>query len=431
MILRLSSPAARGLLVLLAVVFAAGLSYSGIRNALAVHHAELNTLQGYERATRLEPDDASHWYLLGRFWQYNLENPDVGRAIHAYQTALSLDPHSADLWLDLATAYESEGKIADARNAYLQATRAYPLSPDVAWRYGNFLLRQGQLNVAFAEIDHSVAVDPKRGAAAFALAMRVEPDINAVLDHVIPRSPEAYLNVISSLTDQGRTDQAVTVWSRLAALHPQFPVNESYPLLEALIHKLQMTEAQRVWDQALGFAGVSRPADPPGSLVWDGGFESNVAGGGFAWRYSPDVSGVQMTSDQKEKHSGNRSLRLTFDGLRNIDFAGVCQYIHVQPSTAYQFSAWVRTRSLSTDQGVRFGLHSHGSSENSTAWTDDVRGTQPWTQVKLPWTSAKDVQELQVCISRRPSAQFDSKIFGSAWIDDVTLVPDSPENVPQ
>lgn len=431
MILRLSSPRVRGLLVLLAMVFAAGLSYSGIRNALAVHAAGLDTLEAYERATRLEPDDASNWYLLGRFWQYNLENPDVDRAIEAYQRALAVDPHSADAWLDLATAYESEGKIGDARAAFLQATHVYPLSPDVAWRYGNFLLRQGQLNAAFSEIDHSVAVDPRRGAAAFALAMRVEPDIHAVLDHVIPRSPEAYLNVISSLTDQGRTDQALAVWSRLAALNPQLPVNESYPLLEALIHKMQMTDAQRVWDQALVFADVSRPAYPHGSLVWDGGFESNVAGGGFAWRYSPYLSDVQMTFDQKEKHSGNRSLRLTFDGLRNIDFADVCQYIHVQPSTAYQFSAWVRTRSLSTDEGVRFGLHSYGSSTNSTAWTDDVRGTQPWTQVKLSWTSAKDVQELQVCVSRRPSAQFDSKIFGSAWIDDVTLIPDTSENTAQ
>jgi tetratricopeptide (TPR) repeat protein len=431
MILRLSSSAARGFLVLLAALFIAALSYSTIRNALAVHAQGLNTLQGYERATRLEPHDPANWYLLGRYWQYNLENPDVQRAIRDYQTALAFDPYSADTWMDLGAAYESEGKTEDARNAFLEATRVYPLSPDTAWRYANFLLRQGELNPALAELKHSVEVDPKRGSAAVALAMRVEPDINAVLGRVMPPSQEAYLNVISSLTDQGRTEQALAVWSRLASLHPKFPVSESYPLLEALIHKLEMTEAQHVWEQALLFAGESRPADPPGSLVWDGGFESNLVGGGFAWRFSPFVSGVQMSFDVKEKHSGNRSLRLVFDGLRNLDFADVCQYVHVQPSTTYHFSAWVLTRSLSTDQGVRFGLHSYGVSDNSIVWTDDVRGTQPWTQLKFSWTSAKDVQKLQLCVSRRPSAQFDSKIFGSAWIDDVTLVPDSAENLTQ
>jgi hypothetical protein len=135
-----------------------------------------------------------------------------------------------------------------------------------------------------------------------------------------------------------------------------------------------------------------------------------------------------ITLDRKEKHSGNRSLRLTFNGLRNVNFSDVCQYVAVEPSTSYWFSAWVRTQDISTDQGVRFGLHSVGDSENSIAWTEDVRGTQPWTQVKFLWTSGSDVRELQLCVSRLPSAKFDSKIGGSAWIDDVALVPRSAEN---
>ncbi len=423
MILRLSSPAARGLLVLLALALAAGLSYSDIRNVFAVHDAELNTPDGYERATKLEPDDARNWYLLGRYWQYNLEDPEAQRAIRFYQTALSFDPRSADTWLDLGTAYESEGDTTAARNAFVQAKRVYPLSPEVSWRYGNFLLRRGEPGAAFAEIRHAVEADPKRAAAAFALCLRFDPDVNSVLERVLPHSQDAYLNVISALAEQEQTDQALIVWSNLAALHPQLQLSESYPLLEALIHKRQVAEAQRVWEQALAFSAVPRPPGPPNSLVWDGGFETNVTGGGFTWRYAPFVGGVVITLDTKEKHSGNRSLRLTFNGLSNVDFKDVCQYIPVEPATSYRFSAWVHTRSLSTDQGVRFGLHSLGDSSNSTVWTEDMEGTQPWTKIELLWTSAKDVRELQLCVSRLPSAKFDSKIRGSAWIDDVALVP--------
>jgi hypothetical protein len=423
MILRLSSPAARLLLVLLALALAAGISYSGIRNVLAVHDAELNTPASYERATKLEPDDPRNWYLLGRYWQYNLEDPDSQRAIRSYQTALSYDPHSADAWLDLGTAYESEGDTTAASNAFLQAKRVYPLSPEVSWRYGNFLLRRGEPDAAFAEIRHAVEADPKRGAAAFALCMRFDPDVNSVLDRVLPHSQDAYLNVISALAQQEQTDQALIVWSKLAVLHPRLQLSESYPLLEVLIHKRQVAEAQRVWAQALAFAAVSRPPDPPNSLVWDGGFETNVINGGFTWRYSPFMGGVVITLDTKEKHSGNRSLRLTFNGLSNVNFNDVCQYVPLQPATAYLFSAWVMTRSLSTDQGVRFGLQSMGDSSKSIAWTEDVEGTQPWTKVELSWNSASDVHELHLCVSRPPSAKFDSKIRGSAWIDDVVLVP--------
>jgi Flp pilus assembly protein TadD len=431
MILRLSSPAARGLLVLLALALAAAFSYSGIRNTLAVHDAGLNTPEGYERATRLEPDDARNWYLLGRYLQYNLEDPNARRAIRAYQTALSFDVHSADTWLDLATAYESEGDIAAARSGFLQATRTYSLSPEVSWRYGNFLMRRGEMDAAFAEIKHAVEADPKRGAAAFALGMRFEPDVNTVLERVLPHTKEAYLSVISALSDQQQIDQALTVWSQLAALHPQLQMSESYPLLEALFHKRKMTEAQLVWTQALAFSGVSRPSDPPGSLVWDGGFEMDIAQGGFTWYYPSFTGGVQITLDRKEKHSGNRSLRLTFNGLRNVNLTDVCQYVAVQPSTSYRFSAWVQTRDVSTDQGVRFGLQSLGESANPIAWTDDVKGTQPWTQVELPWTSGNDVRALHLCAARLPSAKFDSKIRGSAWIDDVALVPQPGENSKQ
>ena len=431
MILRLSSPAARIFLVVLASVFAGALSYSSIRNAMAVHDSGLNTPAGYERAARLEPGDFRNWYLVGRFWQYNLEDPDANRAIRAYQAAISLNTHSADIWLDLATAYESEGDIAAARNAFLQATRMYSLSPEVSWRYGNFLLRRGELDAALAQIKHAVEADPKRGAAAFAIGTRFEPDVNTVLKEVLPNTKEAYLSVISALSDQQQTDQALAVWSSLAALHPQLQISESYPLLQALLQKRQTTDAQLVWNQALSFSGVSRPPDPPGSLVWDGGFESNIPQGGFTWYYSPFVGGVQVTFDEKEKHSGNRSLRLTFNGLRNVNFNDVCQYVAVQPFASYRFSAWVKTREVSTDQGVRFSLYPFSDPASPIAWTDDVKGSQTWTQIELPWISPNDVHELRICVTRMPSAKFDSKIGGSAWIDDVALIPQPAEKIKQ
>src|SRR5271169_888035 len=112
---------------------------------------------------------------------------------------------------------------------------------------------------------------------------------------------------------------------------------------------------------------------------------------------------------------------------RNIPEVAPC----VTPSTSYLFSAWVKTRELSTDQGVRFGLQSLSSSANSAVWTDDVKGTQPWTQIEFPWTAGNDVRELHLCVTRLPSAKFDRKIHGSAWIDDVALVPKPAENAPR
>src|SRR6202158_203722 len=202
MVLRLSNSAHRGILVVAAFALAIYLSYFSIRNARAFHFAGLQTIEGIEHATHLEPDDARNWYLLGRYWQYNLEHADGPRAIRAYLSALSLNPRSAEIWLDLATAYELEGNLTAARDAFLHAKRAYPLSPDVSSRYGNFLLRQRELEPAFAEMRHAVEADPKRGAEAFSRSLRVEPKIDRIPDRILPPIDDVYVDVIwDQITD--------------------------------------------------------------------------------------------------------------------------------------------------------------------------------------------------------------------------------------
>jgi tetratricopeptide (TPR) repeat protein len=136
------SSTTRLVFVVAAVFLAAALSFLSVRNARAVHYADRATLPGYVKAVQLEPKNARNGYHLGRYWQYNLEQPDAQRAIGAYRTSLALDPHAREAWLDLATSYELEGNIPSARESFLQAKKAYPLS---------------------AEIRQAVYVDPRRG----------------------------------------------------------------------------------------------------------------------------------------------------------------------------------------------------------------------------------------------------------------------------
>src|SRR5260221_2740398 len=214
----LPSPLGRFLLVLCSAILAALLSYFGTRNALAAPSQDADTRAGYERAVQLEPADARNWYLLGRSYLYDLEQPDAARAIQAFRKAVSLDPYSAETMLDLANAYDGEGDTTHARESYVAAQKVYPLSADVCWSYGNFLLRQGQRQEAFAQIRKSVELEPKRATEAFALTLRVQPDPKAVLATVLPASTADYLPIIRDLAHGGDLDTAEVVWERLIAL---------------------------------------------------------------------------------------------------------------------------------------------------------------------------------------------------------------------
>jgi tetratricopeptide (TPR) repeat protein len=419
----LASPRIRLFVTISACVLAIFLGYFGVRNAIATYYLSLDTRAGYEHAVALEPANARNWFLLGRSYLYDFEQLEPALAVQSLQKAVSLDPYSAEALLDLAAAYDEQGDIADARQAFLAAQRVYPLSADVAWSYGNFLLRQGEQDAAFSEIRKAVELEPKRAAEAFSRALRVQPDANVLLDKALPSSPAVYLPILLSLSNVGGLDNAQLVWNRLIALQPKVPMSEMYFLINELIHQRRVADAVHAWDQAVSIMQNPPPPDPPGSLLWDGGFESGYTGGGFSWHFIPATSDVQISLDQAEKHSGERSLRILFNGHRNISFEDACHNIAPEPGRKYLLSAWVKTQSLTSSEGVRLQIFVFTATNTESVVTEEVHGTQPWKQVQLVWVAPPGAGFGSVCVKRKMSDMPESAIEGAAWFDDISMVP--------
>src|SRR5260370_5794192 len=238
-----TNPRIRVLIVVFSCALAIFLSYFGVRNAVATYYLNLDTRAGYERAAALEPGNARNWFLLGRSFLYDFEQPDPQRAVQSLSKAVALDPYSAEALLDLAAAYDGPGDTADARQAFLSAQRAYRLSADVAWSYGNFLLRQGEQDAAFREIRKAVELEPKRAAEAFSRALRVQPDANVLLDKAVPPSPATYLPILHSLADAGDLDDEQLVWNRLIALRHKVPISEMVVFIHELIRRRRVADA--------------------------------------------------------------------------------------------------------------------------------------------------------------------------------------------
>jgi hypothetical protein len=291
-------------------------------------------------------------------------------------------------------------------------------------------LRQDQVPQAFAEIRRAAYADPKRSAEAFSRCWRVAPDINSILDDVLPPDRDGYLAVIRELGAGDQFAAAIIVWQRLVSIHPLLNLYDVIPFADLLIQKRQIADAHRVWNDALRLSNTPPNIDPSGSVLWDGGFETGVRGGAFAWAFAPPSGGVQTSIDARQKHSGKSSLRLNFDGRHNVNFEGVCNNAEVRPETSYRLSAWVRTQALTTDQGIRLRLHFYSNSPtgSGTIETPDAQGTQPWALIEAPWTSGKDIRQVRVCVVRDASSKLNSQIHGTVWIDDVTLAPDATGN---
>ncbi len=172
------------------------LSYQAARLWLANHRIHSTRLEIIERGAALEPGNADAWDLLGRYRQLDFANADPQQELADYKRAVQDDPLNATFWMNLAGAYEENGDLSAAQNAFERARSVYPLSAEVAWNYGNFLLRQGKEAEGYAEIHHAVQSDPKMLTLAISRVWRSSRDVNVLLDQVLPPDVNAYIQAL-------------------------------------------------------------------------------------------------------------------------------------------------------------------------------------------------------------------------------------------
>jgi hypothetical protein len=218
--------------------------------------------------------------------------------------------------------------------------------------------------------------------------------------------------------DEADTTDALKVWSKLFLLHPKLHSREVIQFVDGLLRGQQTTDAARVWGQAVTLMDLPKMDDPAGSLIWDGGFETDVTGGGLAWRFGQHQNPV-ITYDHNVMHSGLRALRLDFDQKNISGFVDVCQLVVVEPKTVYEFTAWLRTKDMAEEGGVFFRIDMPGPKAGPVFETTKLFGTNEWKRVSMPWTSPDESRLAQVCLARLRA--YDQR-HGTAWVDDVSLL---------
>lgn len=393
--------------------------YGAAKLFTAWHMGRSRELSVKIRGAELE-GNAEAWDRLGEAFAADFENAEPRRAEHFYKQAVELDPYSARYWMDLAAVYEQQGDISSSKSAYQQAQEEYPISADVAWRFGNFLMRNGYEAGGLEQIHRAVTTDVKLAPLAISLVWNFEPNVPLLL-RTLPSTRGLYVEALDFLAAKRQDDAALQVWKQIVAFpegsNPSLSV--SFPLIDELIASDRALDAQRVWKEALALAvwPVKEPALD--SMIWNGGFEEPMANGGLDWRFQQGP-GDYISVDTNVRHSGSRSLRVDFTGGVNLDFAGVWQFVPVDPGTTYSFRCFMQTRSISTESGMMFeildpndrqvNLHSAG-----------LTGTNPWTPVDLRFTTGSQTHFLEIRLRRFRSRLFDNKLSGTVWVDDVTL----------
>jgi tetratricopeptide (TPR) repeat protein len=179
--------------------------------------------KAYKQALRIEPSMPELWANLGLMQQ---EAGDITSAIPSFQQANHLNPSLYVPNLFLGNDYVHIGKAPEAISFLTKAEKTNKTDPQVPLALGRAYYAMGKFSVAAQEFERAVALDPKLGAAWFALGIarlnQVETDAHK-MSAESKTSPFAGALYAESLEKQARFNEAATLYRSLLDSHPQPP----------------------------------------------------------------------------------------------------------------------------------------------------------------------------------------------------------------
>jgi len=341
-----------------------------------------------------------------------LQASDLPAAVKDYHQAATTRPDDYVLWLSLARAYELNGEVAAAVTA---ARQAIPLAPDYAephYQLGNILVRAGQTEEGFKELQLAAASNPTLFPGIIDLAWNFSgKDPSVLLRSINPKNAADYLELARYFRQRKEAKLAVDMFAAAGDLGP----NERRSYVYELIVAKKFEEAKRLWKQG------HPDAAGPGSL-FDGGFEqeSDLSEPGFGWRVGERVEGFDLKLDPTDPREGRSSLRIEFSGHSDPMSTVVGQLASVEPLTNYRLRFAMRSEKLVSGGGPLLILTDATNEKVLSASEQFPNATNGWRDYSIDFTTEAGTVALQITL-RRNCATSPCPIFGRLWLDNFSL----------
>ncbi len=396
------------------LVAAAYLLFTGVQFAASVF-ASQQDLPSLKGAVRLSPGNADYRDRLGRYYTFVEANPQA--ALGNFEAATRLNPHEANYWLNLASAWHLAGNSEGERKALENALRAEPTAPHVAWEAANFFLIAGDEQRALNEFRVVIDSDISLVDTALQYCWRTQPDVDVLLRDAVPAHAWSLIRFLEMLMSKKETEGTLKVWDRLLAQHEKFETRYLFEYVRYLIGAQRPDAAMHAWEDASGLLGLGGYLPTDDNLVVNPDFSLDILNGGFDWNYV-GRNGVQLVLDPSDFQHGHRSLLITFEGPGIAD-AGIQQIIPVHGGTAYDFSAYYKSTSFEGAGGPQIALRD-GYSGAPLYVSDPLIDADFWKEVHSRITVPQTTTLLVLRIERFPAG---SPLRGKLWLDSFNLSP--------
>ena len=380
----------------------------GISRLLTRSALTLESLAAAQAATSMTPADPqahrANAALLSQFDQ-------PAEAIVALEQAIALRPRDYSLWLALGLLRDRMGDSKGALAALDQAVERAPFYAHPRWQRGNILLRAGQYETAFADLNLAAQSNPELIHNLIDLAWGVtrgDPQLTEQLLDI--RTDKARITFARFLAARGRAVESMRQLNAAGAVDEK----ERRELIRQLLEKRAFAEAYYVWSGTVPSSNLAG--------IHDGGFEASLSTNesGFGWRVT-DPRGVGLSIDPNEPHSGARSLRMDFGG-ESPSPALLSQLVIVKPSTRYRIQFAARSREVVTGARPLVSVTDAGESGPELAQSAPLdKGTSGWRPFSIEFTTGASTNAVTVAVKREGCPSAPCPIFGSIGLDSFSI----------
>jgi hypothetical protein len=411
--LRLDSPSKKAALaagVLLAAGFCLLVVKWAFGHAVAMGATEAEVAALGRSAAGRDPHAS---FAHGLILEKTLLPQDEERAYAAYSEAASLSPRNYIYWLAVGRSRERAGDVAGAEHALRKAKELAPAYARVSWALGNFLLREGKTEEAFAEIRSAAAADPSyAGPAASGAWLILGRDVSRLMA-AVGDSPRIRAAAAVILAGEGRHDEAVELWNgAAAAAAPQDLTEPAKVLFAKLVEAEKFRQAIDVGSGAGILNGISPEA------VANPGFEEPIASTPsipFGWAV-PEGTFPRIGLNESQKVNGRYSLLISFGqggkGARNV-----AQRLGVAAGGRYELKLFFLSQ-LKPDNRFRVQVLSGG--EPLAEAILPSRGE--WSEARLGFSVPAGKDGVELRFSADGCTAESCPVAGNIWLDDIELV---------
>lgn len=377
---------------------------------------EPNAKEIARMAVGLAPSDPSVRWLETQTQIDFSDAENLKKSVENYENIVRLSPFDFQWWIQLGRAYEQTEQPEKAEKAFVRAVQLAPNYTFSHWQLGNFYLRQGNGDKAFAELKKAAENNAVYREQVFSIAWDYFDRDTKKIEEIAGDSPEVLAGLAKFYAGKERAVDSLRIWNRISPEAKMENKEVAKLIAQALYDK-------RFFRQAIEFVkDLKIEPNAKQETIQNPGFEESIGESAkvyFDWNIKP-LEKMSVKLDPTQKHEGKRSLRVNFSGFSSPELYTIFQAVTVESNKHYNLSFRLKTDDLQSGGTPLVQIINANDDKLITESKSFPSGTNDWQKINLEFTAPENSEAIVIRTSRAFCGA-NCPIVGTFWYDDFNL----------